>query len=48
MLREMKRISAKLDEKDKKVMGELKGESLDMLRLCNKFEEELKMISSCL
>ena len=29
-------------------MGELKGESLDRLRLCNKFEEELKMISSSL
>ena len=48
LLREMKLILAKLDEEDKKVMGELKGESMDMLRLCNKFEEELKMISSSL
>ena len=46
VLKEMKCILAKLDEEDKKVMGELKSESLDMLRRCNMFEEEIKMISS--
>ena len=48
VLKEMKRILAKLDEEDKKVVGELKSESLDMLRLCHVLEEELKMISSSL
>ena len=46
VLKEMKRILAKLDEEDKKVMGELKSESLDMLRRCNMFEEDIKLISS--
>ena len=46
VLKEMKRILAKLDEEDKKVVGELKSESLDMLRQCNSFEEEIKRISS--
>ena len=45
VLREMKLILAKLDEEDKKVMGELKSEAFDLIRECSKFEEELGRIS---
>ena len=39
LLREMKLILAKLDEEDKRVMGELKSEAFDLIRVSNKYEE---------
>ena len=46
LLKEMKIILAKLDQEDKTVMGELKGEAFDLLRLSHKFEEELQSLAA--